>query len=218
MNRRIAEGFFASLSFLVLFAFAPLAAQATAGLMLRVDESTNAADPDDVPEVTIATVGSGFQVNTGPAATIWEADQTASGNYTLRGRFTLLAPSSHRNFYGLVFGGRNLESENQRYLYFMIAQTGDFVVIHRIDNANTSQIQTYTQHASVATPDASGRSVNDLEVRVGANEVAFVVNGTVVHTAPKTGPLAETDGIWGVRINHVLPGVLVENLGVSPAE
>jgi hypothetical protein len=46
--------------------------------------------------------------------------------------------------------------------------------------------------------------------------VEFVVNGTVVHTAPKAGPLADTNGIWGVRINHVLPGVLVENLGVTP--
>jgi hypothetical protein len=24
-----------------------------------------------------------------------------------------------------------------------------------------------------------------------------------------------TDGIWGVRVNHVIPGVLVEGLGVS---
>ena len=140
----------------------------------------------------------------------------ARGNYTLSGRFTLLEPSSHRNFYGLIFGGRNLNSENQRYLYFMVAQTGEFVIINRIDNTNTSQIQTYTAHPSVQRPDAAGRSVNDLAVRVGAEQVEFLVNGTVVHTAAKTGSLADTNGIWGVRINHVLPGVVVENLGVTP--
>jgi hypothetical protein len=211
MIRRLA---FALLAVLVA---APLAAQAPEGLLMRVDRSNNAADPDDVPEVTITAVEDGFQVNTGPAATIWKADQTARGNYTLKGRFTLLAPSNHRNYYGLVFGGRNLASENQRYLYFMVAQTGEFVIINRIDNMNTNQIQTHTAHAAIRTPDADGRSVNDLEVRVGASEVEFVVNGTVVHTAPKTGPLAETNGIYGVRINHVLPGVLVENLEVIPA-
>jgi hypothetical protein len=29
---------------------------------------------------------------------------------------------------------------------------------------------------------------------------------------------ARTDGIWGVRINHVIPGVRVENLRVSSME
>jgi hypothetical protein len=204
---------------LLALAFAvPVAAQVPDGLMMRVDRSTNAADPDDVPEVTIATVENGFQVTTGPAATIWRPEQTVSGNYSLRGRFTLLEPSSHRNYYGLVFGGRNLESENQRYLYFMVAQTGEFVVIHRIDNENTNQVQTHTAHASVMQPDANGRSVNELEVRVGSDQVDFVVNGTVVHSEPKAGPLLETDGIWGVRINHVLPGVVVEELAVSPMD
>jgi len=209
---------FTTFALLSLFAAAPAVAQAPAGLMMRVDRSTNAADPDDVPEVEITTVADGLQVTTGPAVALWRPEQTATGNYTLRGRFTLLAPSSHRNFYGLIFGGRNLESENQRYLYFMVAQTGEFVIIHRIDNENTAQLQTYTAHGSVAQPDASGRSVNDLEVRVGANQVDFVVNGAVVHTAAKTGPLMETNGIWGVRINHVLPGVVVENLELVPGE
>jgi hypothetical protein len=209
---------FASFALISLVAAAPLAAQAPEGLLMRVDRSTNAADPDDVPEVEVVTTPEGMQVTTGPAVTLWRPEQTATGNYTLRGRFTLLEPSSHRNFYGLIFGGRNLDSENQRYLYFMVAQTGEFVIIHRIDNENTAQIQTYTANSAIAQQTGAGPSVNDLEVRVGANDVAFVVNGTVVHTAPKTGPLMETNGLWGVRINHVLPGVVVENLEVIPAE
>ena len=65
------------------------------------------------------------------------------------------------------------------------------------------------------TPDANGRSVNALEVRVGADATDFVVNGVVVFTAPKTGMAAGTNGIWGVRVNHVIPGILVEGLGVT---
>ena len=50
---------------------------------------------------------------------------------------------------------------------------------------------------------------------MAADEIDFVVNGTVVHTAPRAGMTASTDGIWGMRINHRLPGVLVEDLGVT---
>jgi hypothetical protein len=207
---------FASAALFALFLTAPLAAQVPEGLMMRVDRSANAADPDDVPEVTVTTVGSGFQVNTGPAAVLWKADQTATGTYTLRGRFTLQAPSSHRNFYGLVFGGRDLAGAGQNYIYFMVAQTGEFILIHRANSETTHTVQAATANPAVRVPDASGRSVNDLEVRVGASQIEYVVNGTVVHTTPKSGMTGNTDGIWGVRINHVLPGVLVENLGVTP--
>ncbi len=201
---------------LLAFAFAaPVAAQAPEGVMMRVDRSTNPQDPDDVPEVTITAVGDGFQVNTGPAVMLWQEDQRASGNYTLSGRFTLLEPSSHRNYYGLVFGGRNLVSENQWYLYFMIAQTGEFVVINRIDNANTNLVVSHTEHSAIQRPDGNGRSVNDLAVRVNGDRIEFVVNGTVVHATERSGPLLDTNGLYGVRINHVIPGVLVENLSVT---
>ena len=88
---------------LALLLAAPLAAQVPAGLQMRVDRSTSASDPDDVPEVAIRTVGSGFQVNTGPAAVVWNPANTASGTYTLRGTFTLPSPSDHTNYYGLIF-------------------------------------------------------------------------------------------------------------------
>jgi hypothetical protein len=203
---------------LLAFAFAApvaVAAQAPEGVMMRVDRSTNPEDPDDVPEVTITAVGDGFQVSTGPAVMLWEEDQRASGNYTLSGRFTLFEPSGHRNYYGLVFGGRNLVSENQWYLYFMIAQTGEFVVINRIDNANTNLIVNHTEHSAIQRPAASGRSVNDLAVRINGDQIEFVVNGTVVHATERSGPLLDTNGLYGVRVNHVLPNVLVENLSAT---
>ena len=83
---------------LALLVAAPLAAQTTEGYMMRVDRSTSATHPADVEEVTVTPSANGFQVATGPAVTLWQPEQTARGNYTLRGRFTLLEPSSHRNF------------------------------------------------------------------------------------------------------------------------
>jgi len=194
---------------------APLDAQNPAGYQMRVDRSTDPSDPDDVPDVKFTTVATGFQVTTGPAVVVWNPANTASGTYTLRATFTLQAPSTHRNYYGLTFGGRDLAGPNQNYVYFMVAQDGSFIVKQRANDATTNDVQARTPHEAVARPDASGKSVNALEVRVGATEIHYVVNGTVVHTTPKAGFTANTDGIWGVRINHVLPGVLVEGLGVT---
>ncbi len=204
-----------SLAALALLIAVPLAAQASAGLQLRLDRSTNAADPDDVPDVTVTTTDDGFQVSTGPAVTAWNSDNTAMGTYTLSATFTLLEPSGHVNYYGLVYGGGDLEGSGQNYLYFLVGQDGTYLVKHRAGNETTHDIQGRTAHSAVVAMDADGRSVNALEVRVGADATDFVVNGVVVHTAAKSGMAGRTDGIWGVRVNHVLPAILVEGLGVT---
>ena len=209
MTRRIL------MAFLAVMIAAPLAAQTSAGLQLRLDRSTNAEDPDDVPDVTVADVGGGFQINTGPAVTAWNSDNTASGTYTLSGTFTMIAPSSHVNYYGLVYGAGGMEGSGQNYLYFLVAQNGTYIVKHRAGNETTHDIQGRTQHEAIATPDAGGRAVTALGVRVGAADRQFGVSGGRGFDAPKTGMAARTDGIWGVRVNHVIPGILVEGLGVT---
>jgi hypothetical protein len=147
--------------------------------------------------------------------TLWNPANTASGQYTLEGTFTLLAPSGHVNYYGLIYGGSALAGGEESYIYFLVAQNGSFIIRHRAGNETVHDILGRTMNAAVATPGANGQSVNRLQVRVGANDTQFVVNGTVVHTAPKTGMAARTDGIWGVRVNHVIPGVRVEGLRVT---
>ncbi len=182
---------------------------------MRVDRSTSAADPDDVPDVTLEAMGSSFTVGTGPAAVVWDPSNTASGEYDLKGTFRLEAPSDHTNYYGLVFGASELDNSNQNYLYFLVAQDGSFIVKHRANNDAVDDIVGRTPHDAVATPGDDGKAVNELEVRVGADELTFVVNGTVVHTQARTGMASRTSGIFGVRVNHRMPGVTVEGLGVS---
>ena len=46
------------------------------------------------------------------------------------------------------------------------------------------------------------------------DKVDFVVNGTTVHSAPKSGALASTDGIYGFRVNHAL-NVQVDQLAAA---
>ena len=198
---------------LALAAVAPLAAQTPQGWKQRVDRSQSASDPDANGAIKFVTQGSGFHATNPQAAVYWNPANTATGTYTLKGTFTLMKPSGHTNYYGLVFGGSALEGADQAYLYFEVAQDGTWLVKTRNGSA-TPTVGVKTSSDLVKKPDETGKSINTLEVRVGADKVDFVVNGTVVHSEPKTGLLAKTDGIYGIRINHLLE-VQVDNFGVS---
>jgi hypothetical protein len=141
-----------SVALLALAVLAPMMAQAPKGWKVRSDRSTSASDPDAAGDIKFVTSGSGFHATNPQAAVYWNPANTASGNYTLKGTFTLMKPSGHNNYYGLIFGG-------------------------------------------------SGR-----------DKVDFVVNGTVVHSEPKSA--VKTDGIYGIRVNHLLE-VQIDGLAVS---
>jgi hypothetical protein len=198
---------------LALAAFAHLVAQTPQGWKVRVDRSTAASDPDAAGDIKFVTMGSGFHATNPKAAVFWNPANTATGNYTLKGTFTLMKPSGHTNYYGLVFGGSGLEGAQQSYLYFVVAQNGTWLIKRR-DGEATSNVAAKTPNDAVKQPDASGKSTNALEVRVGADKIDFAVNGVVVHTEPKSGATAKTDGIYGIRINHLLE-VQVDALAVS---
>ena len=189
---------------LVLFVVSAIAltAQVPDGWKIRVDGSSNAADPDRPGSIQLMAMSGGFHAVTPQAGVFWNPANTAVGAYAVKGTFTLNKPSSHTNYYGLIVGGSDLEGASQRYTYFLVGQDGTFIVKRR-DGANVSDIVGRTAHAAVRRPDASGKSVNDLEVRVGAANIDYVVNGTVVHTMPKQGA-PSTDGIFGFRVNHQL--------------
>jgi hypothetical protein len=189
----------------------PVLGQSTQGWRVHTDPSQNAQDPDNTPNLTFAAMGKGFHVITGPAGTFWNPSNTAAGSYTVRATFNLMQPSNHTNFYGLVFGGKDLDGPNQSYAYFVVAQNGQFQVRRRSGGQVTSVVPP-TAHAAIKRPEGNGQSVNVLEVRVAGDAVSYVVNGTVVHTGPK-GALA-TDGLAGVRVNHVL-NVHIEGFAVA---
>ena len=205
MKRRV------TVALLALVAVAPLVAQSPAGWKMRVDRSQSASDA--AGNIKFVKEGAGFHCTNPQAAVYWNPADTATGAYTLKGTFTLMKPSGHTNYYGLVFGGSGLEGADQAYLYFVVAQDGTWLVKSR-NGAATPTITDKTPSDLVKKPDASGKSTNAIEVRVGAGKVDFVVNGTVVHSEPKTGLLTKTDGIYGIRINHLLE-VQVDDFGVS---
>ena len=188
---------------LTLIAAVPLVAQSPKGWKVRADRSTSASDPDAAGDIKFVTMGQGLHATNPQAAVYWNPANTGSGSYTVKGTFVLQKPSGHTNFYGLVFGGSDLEGPKQTYLYFLVAQDGTFLVKRREGEA-TQNVVAKTPNDAIKKPDASGKSTNALEVRVSPSKIDYVVNGTVVTSTPKSGNTANTDGIAGIRVNHLL--------------
>ena len=196
---------------IALVASLSLLAQAPKGWKVRADESKEASDPDAAGAIKFVTMGSGFHATNPQAAVYWNPANAATGTYTLKGTFILQKPSGHNNYYGLVFGGSALEGAQQKYAYFLVSQNGSWLVKTRTGES-TGNVGRGSNDA-VKKPDASGKSTNALEVRVGPEQTEYVVNGTIVHTAPKSAAF-RTDGTWGFRVNHLLE-VHVDGLGVT---
>ncbi|MEO5960002.1 MAG: hypothetical protein ABIZ49_05590 [Opitutaceae bacterium] len=222
-----------SLFLVALFTAGSLAAQSVpAGWKLREDKSTDAKDPDGAGAIKLLTAGTGYHIETPTAAVFWNPKNTVTGNYTLKGTFTLNKRSGHVNFYGLVFGGSNLEGADQSYTYFLVAQDNPMPARGTPQPLGVALVKTRKGEVTtpaftlpgafgrsgampspvVKIPDASGKSTNTLEVRVQTDKVDFVINGTVVHSAPRAGLV--TDGIWGIRSNHLLD-INVDGLTVT---
>jgi hypothetical protein len=196
-----------------LLALAPAFAQSPKGWKVRGDHSSDASDPDAAGAIKFVVSGSGFHATNPMAAIYWNPANTATGNYTLKGTFKLIKSSGYDEYYGLTFGGSGLDGAMQSYLYFMVTDDGTYLIKRR-DGSSTQGVSPKTPNAAVKKPDASGTATNALEVRVMADKIAFVINGTVVTTLPKTGPAAKTDGNYGIRINHQLD-VQIDGFGMS---
>src|SRR5437867_9631600 len=118
-----------SIGLLALVASVSVLAQAPPkGWKMRVDRRTSASDPDAAGAIKFVTMGSGFHATNPQAAVYWNPANKATGTYTLKATFVLQKPSGHTNYYGLVFGGSDLEGAGQSYAYFMVAQDGTWLL------------------------------------------------------------------------------------------
>ena len=204
---------FAGFVLAALLALAPAFAQSPKGWKTHSDHSSEASDPDAPGANKFVVSGSGFHAMNPMAAIYWNPANSATGNYTLKGTFKLIKSTGYDEYYGLIFGGSALEGPMQSYLYFMITDDGTYLIKQR-DGSSTHGVSPKTPSDAVKKPSADGTATNALEVRVTADKIAFVINGTVVTTLPKTGAAAKTDGIYGIRINHQLD-VQIDGFGMT---
>jgi len=213
---------------LTVVAAAPLAAQATqAANRASADPDKNAAGGLRVPgwtarfdraeakpaQVSFTRMAKGYHVTAGPAAVYYDAKQTASGNYTVRGSFTQTKAPTHPEAYGLFAGGQNLTGAAPSYMYFVVRGDGKYLVKHRANATEVHTLVDWTASPALKAAGADGKASNALEIRVAADSVRFVANGTPV-AAVSRQEAGAMSGVAGLRVNHNLD-VHVDNFAVA---
>jgi len=176
-----------------------VAAQGTgipAGFTAITDDTTA-----QITNARYVTKAGSWEVTTGPAHIVFAARDTARGAYTASTSFTQLEAPRHPEGYGIFVGGRDLESRNRAYTYFLVRGNGEFLVKQRV-GAKVTAVLPWRSNPAVPKADSSGKASYRLAVHVDADSVHFLVNDQQV-AALKAGTVA-TDGVAGLRINHNL--------------
>ncbi len=176
------------------------------GWHARVDQASESTD-----QVKFVTMGSGYHVTLGPHTILWNATNTASGSYRVTAQFAgVLQPAGHGaggESYGLIFGGSNLDRDNQTYFYFIIHKSGEWELRHRA-GAAVHDVQTWTANPAIQAADASSKQTNTLSVEVGADKVRLLANGREVGSLDRSQleAMSPLNGIAGMRFSHNLNG------------
>jgi hypothetical protein len=183
------------------------------GWMGRTDRPTYKLE-----DANFVTMGSGLHVTTGPAVTLWNPANTASGSYTISAQFGVRSAPMH-DAYGLFWGGTDVaDSAKVSYAYFLVYGNGNFTVKHRA-GANSRTVRgsamgdvhividsTFNAAVNKAMKDGApadgGSASNLLEVRVASDSVRFVVNGKQVAAVDAKSPMMPNAGVYGLRVNH----------------
>jgi hypothetical protein len=183
------------------------AGQLPAGWQGRVDRANQ-----NIAEVRTMSMASGLHIITGPHVILWQPARTASGSYRASATFAQARAPERMEGYGLFVGGKNLNADNQDYLYFLIRHDGSYMVRHRA-GSEIHTMKEWTAHNAIAKPGTSGAR-NTLAIESLPNEARFLINNEVVFTIPRV-PMLGTDGIVGLRVGHFLD-VVVSDLNVTP--
>ena len=168
--------------------------QLAPGWLARTDRG------QDFDNIKFEEKGTGWDISVGPAVTLYRESDMAHGDYTISATLEQLSSKGHGHGTGLIFGGRNLQSPNQLYSYFLVRGDGSYIIKTRTGDG-TAEIVGWTKHAAINESELAHMS-NEVTVRVAGNNVIFMVNGTEVNRVAKSEMY--TDGIGGIRLNHNL--------------
>lgn len=186
------------------------------GWIVRLDRPDPSAviGSADSSDIFFVNMTPGWHVTTHKAAIFYHPASTADGDYTATSGIYLFDPGDgQREAYGLMFGGTNLASDSLEYGYFLLRNTGEFLIKQRAGR-ETSTVQDWTASEAVRTvPQGNEEPVlNELSVKVSGGQIHFIVNGENVATH-SASPIPN-QGIVGFRLNHGL-NVHVVDLSVE---
>jgi hypothetical protein len=177
------------------------------GWMLRFDPPRRGQPEHQMTEINFVTMGTGFHLNSGPAALYYRSADMATGDYTVSATISQAKSMVHET-YGLFIAGHNLQDSTQNYLYFVVRPMDGIVLInHRTSNAPpTKLLPDSTRSAAVHVESKTdGSASNTISIRVSRDSVFFMANGQQVKAIAKSQiPNLDTNGLVGLRLNHNL--------------
>lgn len=185
----------------------PTVAAASGALPAGYEASTDPGRDGSLSGASYTMADGRWEVRTGPAHIVYAAGDSAAGAYTATATLELASMPEHAEAFGLIVGGTQLDQPTQRYTYFVVRHTGEYLVRVR-DGADTRDVAGWT--ASPAVPQGAAGTSYRLAAQVMADSVRFSVNDQPVTTVAR-GDLP-VDGVAGHRINHML------HLRVTPVQ
>ena len=182
----------------------------------RPAENVTIGSEPDKADIYFVNMVPGWHITTGPAAIFWHPDSRAGDTYRAETVIHLFDPRGRNEAFGLFIGGDDLEGEHQVYSYFLLRNSGEYLIKNR-ESDDTEIVRNWSDAPSMHpfTEDTETSARNELAVEVGEKSVAFIVNGEEVARVGRDR--LYTDGIVGLRINHRL-NVHVEDLAVTGME
>lgn len=156
----------------------------------------------DSADIYFVNMTPGWHITTGPAGIFYHPANIADESYTISTEIFLFDPGNrNREAFGLFFGGKNLQQTDQEYLYFLIRNTGEFLIKKRMGD-ETETIQGWTPSDEIVKYENTEESSveNDLSVSVESDVIKYFINGSEVASIDKAG--LETNGVYGLRVNH----------------
>ena len=160
-------------------------------------------------------------MTTGPAATLWNPANKATGDYTIRATFNepeFMNVNTHPHPYGIAIAGNDLDTANMSILYCSAYGSGTFIVrgfgpaAFQVNGArpeaNAAINKAGAGSEGAGTAAAKGKPVTqDIALSVKGGKIECSVNGTVVGSYDKAavvgpGKLKSTDGVYGLRFAH----------------
>ncbi|GAB5410623.1 MAG: hypothetical protein BalsKO_29880 [Balneolaceae bacterium] len=176
------------------------------GWEVRLDQPMEnliiSSEPDS-GDIYFVNMTPGWHVTTGPRAIFWHPENKAEGDYTVSTSIHLFDTKGRdREGFGLFFAGSDLKGDDQEYIYFLIRNTGDYLIKSR-KGKDTKNLTQWIPSDAIVKYEAGSEStaLNNLSVKVWANTIDFFINNERVLGM---GREIKTDGLFGLRVNHAV--------------
>ncbi len=168
----------------------------------KTGADVNVGSDSESADVFFVNMTPGWHITTGPAGIYYHPENIAEGDFTLDSKIYLFdTKGRNREAFGLFIGGQNLKSDDQSYVYFLLRNTGEYLIKKR-NGSETSTIKGWTkaENMNLFTDETESSAENDFQVNVTGDEITFSLNGKVLTNMEK-GDL-NTAGHYGFRVNH----------------